>query len=337
MPPHPEYAALRAALARARGDDGTPALPDGPDLAPGASDPAVALLRRRLARTGDFTGPAAPDSLARRFDPALAVALARFQTRHGLTPSGALDAPTRAALARRGDALVPLLALNLERWRWLPDALGDRHVWVNLPAYELRLRTRDGARWRDEHTMRVVVGSTGRWRTPVFSDTVSQVVFSPTWTIPASIQRESYGWVNPRGVVRGPGPGNPLGRAKFVFPNPHAIFLHDTNARSGFDREVRALSHGCIRLHEPQALAELVLRDEGWDAERVAERFQGPWRTEPVDLTRPLPVHLVYLTVEPTPDGGVRVLDDAYRYDAPLAEALGYTAEELAAARAAAR
>jgi murein L,D-transpeptidase YcbB/YkuD len=169
----------------------------------------------------------------------------------------------------------------------------------------------------------------------VFSDTLSQVVFSPTWTIPASIQMESYGWVNPRGVVRGPGPGNPLGRVKFVFPNPHAIYFHDTNARAAFERDVRAVSHGCIRLHEPQALAEHVLREEGWDTTRVAARFRGPWRTEPVDLTRPLPVHLVYLTAEPAPDGGVRVLDDVYGYDAPLAEALGYTPEEVEAARAA--
>ena len=153
--------------------------------------------------------------------------------------------------------------------------------------------------------------------------------------IPASIQLESYGWVNPRGVVRGPGPGNPLGRVKFAFPNPHGIYLHDTTARSAFDRDARALSHGCIRLHEPQALAEHVMREEGWDAGRVAARFHGAWRTEPVDLAHPLPVHLVYFTVEPTPDGGVRVLDDVYRYDEPLAEALGYTAAELDAARAA--
>ncbi|HLA63223.1 MAG TPA: L,D-transpeptidase family protein [Rhodothermales bacterium] len=332
-PAAPEYAALRREMARVRRDDGMPRIPDGTALEGGVTDPAVVLLRQRLTRTGDYTAGAVPDSVARIFDPSLADALRRFQTRQGLTASGSLDEATRTALNRRGDRMAPLLALNLERWRWLPDSLGERHVWVNLPSYSLQLRAREGTGWRNEREMIVVIGSPGRWSTPVFSDTITQVVFSPTWTIPASIQMESYGRVNPRGVVRGPGPGNPLGRIKFVFPNPDGIYLHDTTSRWGFERDMRALSHGCIRLHEPQALAEGVLAGEGWTTTQVDQRFTGPWETEPVNLAHPLSVHLVYFTAAPDATGRLQVFEDAYRYDERLAEALGYTAEELAAAR----
>jgi murein L,D-transpeptidase YcbB/YkuD len=138
-------------------------------------------------------------------------------------------------------------------------------------------------------------------------------------------------------MVRGPGPGNPLGRVKFVFPNPHGIYLHDTNAPSRLQWENRALSHGCIRLEDPAGLAGEVLALEGWDSTRVASHFTGPWVTEPVDLTSPLPVHLVYFTAEADANGDVRRVEDVYGWDRPLARALGYSDEELESARAAVR
>jgi murein L,D-transpeptidase YcbB/YkuD len=334
-PADPGYRALRAALAIARADDGTPAIADGDDLAPGDTADVVPVLRRRLTRTHDWTRPNPPDSLARIYDPGLTAALRRFQARHDLEPTGILDRETRAALNTPGSRAVPLLALNLERWRWMPQALGDRHVWVNIPAYELAVRERDATGWRQGRVMPVVVGQNGRWRTPVFSDTITQVVFNPTWTIPASIQMEAYGRVDPRGMVRQPGPSNPLGRVKFVFPNPHGIYLHDTNAPARLHWNNRALSHGCIRLGDPRGLAGDVLASQGWDSTRVASHFTGPWVTEPVDLEVPLPVHLVYFTVEAGADGAVRRVDDVYGWDRPLARALGFTDEELDAARAA--
>jgi murein L,D-transpeptidase YcbB/YkuD len=332
-PSDPEYRALRAALAAARLDDGTPVIADGEDLAPGDTSEVTPVLRRRLARTRDWTLADPPDSLSRIYDAGLSAALRRFQARRGLEPTGILDAATRNALNTPGNRAVPLLALNLERWRWMPEALGERHVWVNIPSYELEVRHRDRAGWRHDLTMPVVVGQNGRWRTPVFSDTITQVVFNPTWTIPASIQMESYGRVDPRGIVRGPGPGNPLGRVKFVFPNPHGIYLHDTNAPARLRWNNRALSHGCIRIGDPRGLADIMLARQGWDSTRVASHFSGPWVTEPVDLEVPVPVHLVYFTAEADAAGAVRRVDDVYGWDRPLARALGYTDEELEAAR----
>ena len=175
--------------------------------------------------------------------------------------------------------------------------------------------------------MNVVVGRR-TWATTVMSDTMTQIVFNPTWTIPPSIQREQYGSYQGR-MVRQPGPGNPLGRAKFLFPNEHAIYIHDTNARSGFAREVRTLSHGCVRAEHPDRLAAALLgRTNGWAAEEVEAIWRGPWRERPVTLDAPVPVHLVYFTAWVTPDGAVTTYDDVYGLDAPLAEALGLVLPE---------
>jgi murein L,D-transpeptidase YcbB/YkuD len=274
---------------------------------------------------------------ARDLAPALAEALAAPAPAEGvaraldrLRPQDPAYRALRAALARAlespGDAeLADLFRLNLERWRWLPDDLGDFHLLVNIPAYELAVRERDGdaaGGWREALRMRVVVGKPG-WSTTVMTDTMEQVVFNPTWSIPASIQRESYGYY--RGpIVRRPGPGNPLGRVKFLFPNEYAIYLHDTTSRWPFERDARAYSHGCVRLHHPDSLAMAVMRHaNGWADEEVAEIWNGPWRHRPVALEEPVPVHLVYFTAWAGADGRVTRYDDVYGRDAPLAAALG--------------
>jgi murein L,D-transpeptidase YcbB/YkuD len=275
------------------------------DLTPYLADAfAAPVAAEGVARALDRLRPASPDYRALR------AALART-----------LEQPAEGGDA--GEAgLADLLRLNLERWRWLPDALGDFHVLVNIPAYELAVREADGARWRDALRMRVVVGKPG-WSTTVMTDTMDQVVFNPTWSIPASIQRESYG--SYRGpIIRGPGPGNPLGRAKFLFPNEHAIYIHDTNSRWPFERDARAYSHGCVRAQHPDSLAMVIMAHaNGWAAEEVEAVWEGPWRTRPVDLERPVPVHLVYFTAWAAADGRVTRYDDVYGRDAPLAAALG--------------
>ncbi|MDX1418648.1 MAG: L,D-transpeptidase family protein [Rubricoccaceae bacterium] len=215
-----------------------------------------------------------------------------------------------------------LLRLNLERWRWLPDSLGDFHVLVNIPAYELTVHERDRDGWREALRMRAVVGKQG-WSTTVMTDTMDQVVFNPTWTIPASIQREQYGAYRGR-VVRRPGPGNPLGRVKFLFPNEYAIYIHDTPTRWPFGREARAYSHGCVRAHHPDSLAMAVLgHANGWAPEEVDAIWRGPWRLRSVALEKPVPVHLVYFTAWADADGTVTRYPDVYGRDAPLAAALG--------------
>ena len=300
-------------------------------LGEGLHAPRVApdsLYRRSQWRPVPRRPPDLPAALAEAVAaPVPAEGVARALDR--LRPQSADYRALRTALARalerpdEGDAdLVPLLRLNLERWRWLPDSLGDFHVLVNIPAFELAVRARDGDRWREEARMRVVVGKPG-WSTTVMTDTMEQVVFNPTWTIPPSIQRESYGYYRGR-MVRGPGPGNPLGRAKFLFPNEHAIYIHDTNSQWAFGRDERAYSHGCVRAHRPDSLAMAVMRHaNGWRDEEVAAIWRGPWRTRYVDLERPVPVHLVYFTAWADADGRVTRYADVYGRDAPLAAALG--------------
>jgi murein L,D-transpeptidase YcbB/YkuD len=301
------------------------------------SSPTVApdsLYRRSQWRPVPKPPTDLPTALARAVaDPVPAEGVAR--TLEALRPQDPQYRALRAAYARAlrdgDDALADLLRLNLERWRWLPDRLGDFHVLVNLPAYELTLREREpapvdagGDGYRDALRMRVVIGKRG-WSTTVMTDTMTQVVFNPTWSIPPSIQRESYGYYRGQ-MVRPPGPGNPLGRAKFLFPNEYAIYLHDTPSRWPFERDARAYSHGCVRLHRPDSLAMAIMRHaNGWADEEITEIWRGPWRHRPVDLERPVPVHLVYFTAWAEPDGRVTRYDDVYGRDPALAAALGLT------------
>ena len=316
-PPHAGYAALRAALARelalASGPDRTVAA----DLAPGDSGAAVHTLRVRLAVENPAT------ALQGRYDEALAAVVRAYQRSQGLPRTGRADAATRDALNRRQADAIPALALNLERWRWMPDSLGPRHVFVNIPAFELVMRETRRGRLADVFTSRVVVGQPS-WATPVFSDTMETVVFNPTWTMPRSIQRESYGRLRPDRAVRPPGPGNALGRVKFLFPNRHAVYIHDTPSKWGFTAERRALSHGCVRIGDPQDFARAVLAgDRRWPAARVDSAFTGPWTTTEVRLARRIPVHIAYFTATADAAGRVTTYPDVYGRDARLAEALG--------------
>ncbi len=324
-PHHDGYRDLRAALIRET------RLADGPDLrldrdlAPGDTGRAVANLRARLAVEAEATGAAPAAGDARTFDDALAATVAAVQTRDGIAATGRLDAATRAVLNRRQADRIPTLRLNLERWRWLPDSLGALHVWVNLPTFEIVLREHTGAGWAEALRSRAVVGQRS-WKTPVFSDTMESVVFNPTWMMPASIQRESYGRLRPDRALRQPGPGNALGRAKFLFPNPHAIYIHDTPSKWAFQVDDRARSHGCVRAADPRDLAVAILtRTNGWTVEQVDDAITGPWILQSVPLDRGVPVHLVYFTATADASGRVTVVDDMYGHDAPLAAALGLT------------
>ena len=312
-PRHPEARRVQRALAReialAQGPDLT--LPA--DLGPGDAGPPVERLRERLRLEHLAVGD------GDRFDAALGQAVREAQARYGVPPTGRLDAATRQALDARHPERIGALTLNLERWRWLPNDLGDLHVFVNIPDFEIVLRENG----RSVFESVAAVGKAG-WNTNVFSDSIETVVFNPTWTMPASIQRESYGRVKGY-VVQAPGPRNPMGRVKFVYPNGHAIFIHDTTAKWGFEQPDRALSHGCVRVARPQDLATELLtrRAGGWDAARVAEIFRGPWGpTQNVTLDAPVPIHHVYLTLRADADGRIRLVDDVYGYDERLAAEL---------------
>lgn len=258
--------------------------------------------------------------------------------------------------------LLGQIELNLERWRWLPAELGARHVWVNIPAFDLAVRQGAHGRYRDRLRMPATVGQTdAHWQTPVLSDRIVAASFFPTWTPTVTIQREeilpqarldggaeldSLGFfverrgrrLSPRDVdwertragqvriVQRGGPLGRLGRIKFVMPNDQYILIHDTTTPGEFDAETRAFSHGCVRAGDVEALADEILGlANGWEAGRASGMLQGAPRSRSVGLRERLPVHLVYLTAEVTEAGELVLHDDLYGFDAPLARALAYS------------
>jgi murein L,D-transpeptidase YcbB/YkuD len=223
----------------------------------------------------------------------------------------------------------------MERWRWMPTDLGQRYIWVNIPEFRMALMEGD----RQAVTMRVVVGKE-QSRTPVFSDKMEYLEFNPYWNIPDSILEEEImpavaknpGYLASHDMEpipgdtdrlrQRPGPSNPLGKVKFMFPNRFDIYLHDTPADHLFDRTERDFSHGCIRLERPIELAQYLLKDDPkWTPEAIDAKLVSGENTS-IPLPRPLPVHLVYFTAWVDENGTVHFRDDVYGHDAKLEEAL---------------
>ena len=328
LPRHPGYDRLRQELVRYQtiaGAGGWPRIGGGPTLRLGDSGSRVATLRHRLAATGELVATAESDV----FDDATAVAVRAFQSRHGLDQDGAVGPQTRAALDVAASARVEQLRVNLERWRWLEADLGDRYVLVNVAGFHAGLYDGD----RLTLGMRAIVGKPYR-RTPIFSDEIRYLVFSPYWNIPSSIARQE---IRPKGrrymernhieVVSGgrlrqrPGPGNALGRVKFMFPNRFNVYLHDTPARELFDRTSRSFSHGCIRLEKPLELARFLLDGQGWTREEIE---QATDRSTPktVPLERRVPVHILYWTAWVDEGGTLQFRRDIYDRDRAVTRAL---------------
>ncbi|MEM1054876.1 MAG: L,D-transpeptidase family protein [Bacteroidota bacterium] len=347
QPSHPQALALRHALARLRRADIAP-IPDGAPLMLGQHSIRVPHVRARLAAFG-YLGEDGPttgwdDNDPYLFDDALAGALARFRTAHQLDADSILDAATTDALNADLDSLADRVALNVERWRWLPREFTGRHVWVNLPAYHLEVREPDGSVGL-EMVVNIGNAQTTGWTTPVLTDSITRVVFRPAWFVPKSLaaaqvfpmaQADSLSlWrqgfevyqngapVDSRLVlwdsvsvgefrfVQRPGASNPLGRAKFPMTNPYAILIHDTN-RSDFGGPV---SSGCVHAGDAEALAAYLLRAEGWDEERAQHAYRrGPQR-QGVPLADPVLTHFVYLTAEVDDSGALVFHDDPYGYD----------------------
>lgn len=350
-PPHTGYKRLKAMLADLRGAAPEPPmvmLPVGPTLKPGQRDARVALLRERLG-----VGETATD--AEVFDPALATAVKTFQRERGLSPTGAVGRETVSALngEKTGTAArISDIVSNMERWRWLPRDLGELHVFVNVPDFHLDVM-KDG---RSIHHARVVVGRPSN-PTPIFSDTMRHVVVNPYWNVPYSIvKKEMIGklqstagqslgrsyevrvgrqvvdpatvdWatVNAANVsIRQlPGDGNALGNIKFLFPNQHAVYLHDTSSRSLFSQSFRALSHGCVRVHEPFSFADAVLSEEPdkVDGAKLKKMIGGGEKT--INLKRLIPVHIAYFTAWVDDAGQLQNRPDVYGHDAKVKRLLG--------------
>jgi murein L,D-transpeptidase YcbB/YkuD len=273
----------------------------------------------------------------------------QFQIRHGLEPTGAIDRPTLAALNTPIDERIRQVAISLERWRWMPDELGERHIFVNIPQYMLQARENH----QPVFEARVVVGRL-RDTTPVFSDEMTELVFSPYWNIPETIATDetmpamekdpdylkrsnievlrasgkrvevvdpsSVDWSDPRArravsFRQRPGSSNALGLVKFLFPNRFDVYIHDTPSVSLFRRQGRAFSHGCIRIQDPRGLAGYVLRDQPeWTAEAIDRAMQSG-REQHVALSAAIPVHIVYFTAWVDHHGALHFASDVYGYD----------------------
>jgi L,D-transpeptidase YcbB len=303
----------------------------------------------------------APGSQA-RFDDALAAALARFQARHGLTADPAaksVDAATLAALALPVERRIRQLELNMERRRWMADDLGPRYVMVNVPAFQanvveqgrtvLAMRVIVGEAQRktplfSDLLSQIVLNPA--WHIP--DSIVAQEIAPHLASDPGYLRRkgievrredaagskadsaalgaDELGQLGQPGshlrLRQPPGPENPLGRYKFVFPNRFDVYLHDTPAGELFARSRRTFSHGCIRIEKPDELARYLLAgDPKWTPEAVAAKL-ATGETETIALARPLPVYILYLTAWVDPDGTVNFRDDVYGQDAELDAAL---------------
>jgi L,D-transpeptidase YcbB len=354
-PSQPGYLALKARLASLRGHGHGPAapsvqLPPGPVLKLGMNDPRVPALRTRFGLEGRTAGtldagPGDPET----YDARVADAVKGFQRARGLPATGTLTVQTVAALARpdtatRTDEGEAALIVNMERWRWLPSDLGRDYVMVNIPEFRLRV-IRDG-RPRDE--ARVIVGKTES-PTPIFSGMMEYAVVNPSWNVPPSIlkneflpglardpnyaARRGYEVVYRNGNVsvrQPPGERNALGFIKFMFPNNHAVYLHDTPNRSLFASSQRALSHGCVRVDDPFRFANAVL-PEAWSSERL-KKLIGKGERQ-IRLGEKLPVHLAYFTTSVDETGSVRTAPDLYGYDARMKIALGLSPGSLLVAK----
>lgn len=345
------YLGLKEALARyrqIRADGGWGTVPEGPTLRPGAADSRLAALAARLAVTGDLDGA----SDFANYDAVLEAGVRRFQQRHALAVDGVIGPATIRALNVPVDARIRQLELSLERARWVMNGLEDDFVLVNIAGFEAYVVRGRDVSW----STRVQVGRNYR-QSPIFRDEIKYLVFNPTWTVPYSIasqdilpqvQRDasylsSRGFtvmnrdgeaVDPAGIdwsalsrrnfpytlVQGPGPENALGRVKFMFPNEHSVYLHDTPSRALFESADRAFSSGCIRVEHPFELAELLLGPT-WTQERLAAVIESGEITT-VRMPAPLPVLLLYWTAEVTPDGSVEFFQDVYDRDAALDRAL---------------
>ena len=359
-PPFHHYRALKTALARYRQlalDPHLTALspPATTSIRAGDEYAGAPELRRLLTALGDLQ--VAPAVESRIFDEALAAALERFQFRHGLTRDGVLGRQTFAALTVPLQARVRQIELTLERFRWLP-ALDGPSIIVNIPQFRLfAFRSNDDSE-AQMLSMDVIVGRTFN-PTPAFAGDMKYLIFRPYWDVPYSIakaeilprlrrdpayldaqnmeivdsqsDRANVVEATPQNielVAKGkyrvrqrPGPENALGLVKFMLPNHYNVYLHSTPAQQLFQRSQRAFSHGCIRVSDPIALAQYVLRDTDWTREEIVAAMQGaaPRR---VNLPRNIRVLILYGTAVASEAGRVSFFEDLYGNDARLEQLL---------------
>lgn len=328
--------AFLAASRQSAASGGGGAIPDGSAIRPGGSDARLPAIAGALRAQG-YLQPAAaegeqPAQAQSAYAPDMVAAVRRLQEDHGLEPSGVIDSETLAALNRGGSDRARILAVNLERRRWLPREAAPTRIDVNTAAAMLSY-------WRDGSAAdrrRVVVGQPGN-ETPQLASPIFRLVANPTWTVPESIAEEE---ILPKGagymarnnmsmkdgqIVQESGPENSLGLAKFDMRNDHAIYLHDTPAKALFGQDERHRSHGCVRVQDALGFAQMIAQQQG-----VVDEWRRASANEDetfVALPREIPVRLLYHTA--FLDGGrLRFRPDVYGWDDMVARALGLAARE---------
>lgn len=351
---NPHYQALKKMLSlyRARAETvDWDAIAMGGDIKPGASDPRIPEIRERLMLTGDHPGGGEENGDV--YDSSTVLAVRSFQLRNGLEAKGLIGKQTILALNVPPADRVRQISLNMERWRWMPENLGDHHYMVNLAAFELS----EVENHEIVDRMDVVVGAVAT-QTPEFSDELEYVDINPTWTVPYSIatgemlpklrrnpsayagdfevfmngKLTSWSGINWNAYGKGnfpftfrqkPGPKNALGKVKFMLPNPYNIYLHDTPSKDKFLATNRAFSHGCIRVSRPLDLAYHLVGDiAGWTQAKI-DAALASGKTTRVPLPDHIPIHLIYATAFEGDGGTIEFRPDIYGRDRKLDAALG--------------
>lgn len=351
-PKSPVYQGLVIALEKLREMDakgGWPTIPEGRKLEPDDHSSRVVALRQRLAATGEL-GEAAVEG--ETYDDKLVAAVKGYQSRNGLDADGVVGRGTLAMLNIPVSGRISQVIANMERVRWQPDDMGARHVLVNIPAYQL-VAVSQG---RVDLNMKVVVGRPAR-ATPIFSDMIRFVEFNPDWSVPSTIAKEdiqphlvsnplyalehknvrmyqdgvevdptTIDWrhtsVRQFRLTAPPGPRNPLGTVKFLFPNRFDVYLHDTSEPHLFAKTERAFSSGCVRVSEPAALANWLLADkENWSDERRVSILESLRKTR-LNMENPVPVFITYITAWLGEGGQPVFRADIYNRDAALSAAI---------------
>jgi len=348
-PDHAYYAYLQQGLVRyrtIRDQGGWQSVPDGPTLKPGMADARIPVIRERLSVTGELS---TADTTIDIYDETLTGAVKQFQQHHGLTADGVIGPATVAAMNVPVQARIDQIKVNLERARWVLHDLPEDVVIVDITGFEVSYRREGKIVW----STLAQVGTPYR-ETPVFKDQIRYLEVNPTWTVPPTILQKdilpqmakdpSYlqqkdmqvlthdgNYVDPKTIDwsqypqkrfphllrQNPGPNNALGRIKFMFPNKHLVYLHDTPSRNLFERDQRAFSSGCIRVKNPFELAELLLDDPQWSQSRIDEVVKSKQTTR-INLVKPVTVILMYWTVNIRDDGGMMFKTDVYDRDAAV-------------------
>lgn len=344
------YAALYK-LYKIKWKGGWAKLPAVKSLKKGQTSSVIAQLKQRLIVSGDYRQCSSTAS-SKYFDTCLEKAVKRFQKRHNSVADGVVGKGTQQLLNISVNSKINKLLLNIDRIKWLPRNVTERHIVVNIPEYMLHYYEYE----QEQKKLRVIVGDTEH-PTPVFSDTLSYITINPYWKLPAGIIRKEVvpamvknpnyikehgleahetweenssvvslkgmNWSDylsgetkfPYRLMQPPGPKNALGKIKFKFPNKFSVYLHDTPTKHLFKKKKRAFSHGCIRLHKPFTLLESLSKNEPYIGSADVKSILSSKKKKEIDLTRDIPIHLIYLTAWVDANNQLIFGDDIYQYD----------------------